>query len=217
MLARQPAASILSPGPSHLSLPPSLSLCLSPVHSSLYPDWPVQYVAAGWMSVEGWREIGRQSYCHTVIGTKTWLMRYLPHPPFLSSSVSEFLFLNITLLIFLFQSTALCFFFLPPVVSVFIPGCFFLFYFYICFFCVAVYMCAAVASTFSETIVKCDCNIIYLSATYLCSYCVKWGSWRIQMETTKRADLITLEKRRLRYTPHNNTNNISVTGDIIKI
>lgn len=78
-------------------------------------------------------------------------------------------------------------------------------------------MCAAVASTFSETIVKCDCNIIYLSATYLCSYCVKWGSWRIQMETTKRADLITLEKRRLRYTPHNNTNNISVTGDIIKI
>lgn len=50
------------------------SLSLSPVHFSLYPDWPVHCVAAGWMSVEGWREIGRQSYCHTVIGAKTWLM-----------------------------------------------------------------------------------------------------------------------------------------------
>lgn len=51
-----------------------LSLSLSPVHSSLYPDCPAQYVAARWMSVQGWREIGRQSYCHTVIGAKTWLM-----------------------------------------------------------------------------------------------------------------------------------------------
>lgn len=28
------------------------SLTLFPVHSFLYPDWPVQYVAAGWMSVK---------------------------------------------------------------------------------------------------------------------------------------------------------------------
>ena len=130
------AASILSPSPSHLSLSLSLPLCLSPVHSCLYPDWPVQYVAAGRMSVEGWREIGRQSYCHTVIGTKTWLilcLLLLLLPSLflcLGVSLSQYNLLNLSLSI----NLSVFFFFL--LLSLFLSPTVFLFYFYLCL-CVA--------------------------------------------------------------------------------
>lgn len=86
MLARKPAASVLSLSPSHLSFPlsihglrsrsRSLSLRFIPrfIQIGLY-----NIVAAGWMSVEGRREIGGQSYCHS-----NWdkdLAYALPPPP----------------------------------------------------------------------------------------------------------------------------------------
>lgn len=80
MLALEPAASALSPSPSRFSFPPSLPLFAvrSFTLSASLHFIPCSIliglfstVAAGWMSVDGRGEIGRQSWCHAVIGTKT--------------------------------------------------------------------------------------------------------------------------------------------------
>lgn len=119
MLAREPAASALSPSPSHLSFPPSLppsvhrplfhSFCLSPLHSLLHPDWPVQYSGSR-LDECGWK--GRD-WKTVAVSRGNWdkdgfCSASFPLPVF---SFSEFLFLNKTLLFFPFWSSTFFSFF----------------------------------------------------------------------------------------------------------
>lgn len=77
-------------------------------------------VAAGWMSVERRREIGIQTYCHTVIGTKTWLMLSFLLPSLLTLS----LWVSLTQYSLLSPSLSVNFsLFCHPLVVSFILGC----------------------------------------------------------------------------------------------